>query len=148
MRSMKRKEKYGGLMRGRLHIKTTQIPPFFSCIPVFQSFLSLRISLSLANFLTLAKRISRIADHRCICICIFFLIFVCINGVIRLLILVPLKKISWKEFKFKTTKRRHASDYGERGNKTKACSLNGSAYKNGSSRKLIPSHTTHDAIMN
>ena len=69
---MKRKEKYGGLMRGRLHIKTTQIPPFFSCIPVFQSFLSLRISLSLANFLTLAKRISRSADHRCICICIFF----------------------------------------------------------------------------
>ena len=29
IRSMKREEKNGGPMRGRLHIKTTQIPPFF-----------------------------------------------------------------------------------------------------------------------
>ena len=40
IRSMKRGEKNGSLMRGRLHIKTTQIPPFFCCIPVFQSLLS------------------------------------------------------------------------------------------------------------
>ena len=29
IRSMKREEKNDGPMRGRLHIKTTQIPPFF-----------------------------------------------------------------------------------------------------------------------
>ena len=63
---MKSEEKNGGLMRGRFHIKTTQIPPFFCCIPVFQSFLSLHIPLSFANFFTLAKKISRSADHRCI----------------------------------------------------------------------------------
>ena len=40
---MKREEKKGRPMRGRLHIKTTQIPPFFWYIPVFQSFLSLYI---------------------------------------------------------------------------------------------------------
>ena len=37
-------------MWGRLHIKTTQILPFFCCIPLFQSFLSLYIPLSFANF--------------------------------------------------------------------------------------------------
>ena len=40
-----------------------------------------------------------------------------VSKVIRLLILAPLKKISWKESKFKTMKRRNASDDGERGNK-------------------------------
>ena len=55
IRSMKREEKNGGPMRGRLHIKTTQIPPFFCYIPVFQSFLSLYISLSFAKFSRLRK---------------------------------------------------------------------------------------------
>ena len=35
IRSMKREEKNGGPVRGRLHIKTTQILPFFCRIPVF-----------------------------------------------------------------------------------------------------------------
>ena len=77
----KRRKKNGGLMRGRFHIKTTQIPPFFCCIPVFQSFLSLHIPLSFANFFTLAKKISRSVDHRCIFIFISILwVFICIKG--------------------------------------------------------------------
>ena len=52
---MKREEKNGGPMRGRLHIKTTQIPPFFCYIPIFQSFLSLYIPPSFANFSHLRK---------------------------------------------------------------------------------------------
>ena len=44
-------------------------------------------------------------------------LFSCVSKIICLLILAPLKKISWKEFKFKTMKRRNASDDGERGNK-------------------------------
>ena len=97
-------------MWGRLHVKTTQIPPFFCCIPVFQSFLSIYYFI-LCKFFTLVKKIRRSADHRCIfiCICIFFFRV--------LLILAPLKKISWKESKFQTMKRRNASDDGERGNK-------------------------------
>ena len=64
------------------------------------------------------EKIRRSADHLYIfiCICIFFL-FSCVPRVICLLILAPLKKISWKESKFKTMKRRYASDDGERGNK-------------------------------
>ena len=116
--SMKCEEKYGSPIRGRLHIKTTQIPPFFCCIPVFQSFLPLYIPVSFTNFSYSRKKIRRSADHLCIfiCICIFFL-FSCVSRVICLLILAPLKKISWKESKFKTMKRRYASDDGERGNK-------------------------------
>ena len=44
IRSMKREEKKkkkGCLMRERLRTKTTQISPFFCCIPVFKSLLSL-----------------------------------------------------------------------------------------------------------
>ena len=73
MRSMKRVEKNGCHMRERLHIKTTQILLFFCCIPVFQSFLSLHIPPSFADVFTLAKKISRSADHCCICL------FVCFN---------------------------------------------------------------------
>ena len=47
----------------------------------------------------------------------FINLFSCVSKIICLLILAPLKKISWKEFKFKTMKRRNASDDGERGNK-------------------------------
>ena len=50
-------------MRGRLHIKNTQIPPFFCYIPVFKSFLSLYISPSFTNFSHLQKNRGR-ADHR------------------------------------------------------------------------------------
>ena len=48
---------------------------------------------------------------------LYFFLFSCVSRVICLLILAPLKKISWKESKFKTMKRRYASDDGERGNK-------------------------------
>ena len=97
-------------MRGRLHIKTTQIPPFFCNIPVFRSLLSLYIPLSFTNFSHLRKKF---AGLRIIVVFllvfIYFLIFVC-SKVIRLLILAPLKKISWKESKFKTMKRRKARE--------------------------------------
>ena len=55
IRSMKREEKNSGPMRGRLHIKTTQIPPFFCYIPIFLSFISLYIPPSFANFSHLRK---------------------------------------------------------------------------------------------
>ena len=77
---MKREEKSGGPMRGRLHIKTTQIPPFFCCILVFQFFLSLYIPLSF-QISTLAKKF---AGVRIIVVFLFvfiyFLIFECIKG--------------------------------------------------------------------
>ena len=57
IRSMKRE---GKKWWGRLHIKTTQIPPFFCCIPVFQSFLCLYIQLSFANFSDLRKKFARV----------------------------------------------------------------------------------------
>ena len=63
IRSMKREEKNSGPMRGRLHIKTSQIPPFFCYIPIFQSFISLYIPPSFANFHTCEKIRGR-ADHR------------------------------------------------------------------------------------
>ena len=73
-RSMKREGKNGGPMRGRLSIKTTQIPPFFCCITVFQSFLSLYIPLYFANFFfTLAKKIRRSAGYRSLFVCNYFL---------------------------------------------------------------------------
>ena len=103
-------------MRGRFHIKTTQIPSFFCCIPVFQSFLSLHIPLSFANFSHLRKKF---AGVRIIVVFLFFVFkFSCVSKVIRLLILAPQKKIPWKESKFKTMKRRNVSDDGERRNKT------------------------------
>ena len=78
---MKREEKNGSPMPGRLHIKTTQIPPFLCCIPVFRSFLSLYIPQSFVHFSHLRKKIRRSADHRCIFIVfIYFLIFVSIKG--------------------------------------------------------------------
>ena len=101
-------------MRGRLHIKTTQIPPFFCCIPVFQSILSLYIHYPLQIFHTCGKN-SQERGSSSSFICIYFLEFSCVSKVIRLLILAPLKKISWIEFK--TMKRRNARDDGERGNK-------------------------------
>ena len=68
-------------MRGRLHIKTTQIPPFFCCIPVFQSFLPLYIPVSFTNFSYSRKKF---AEARIIFIFlfafVFFFIFVCIKG--------------------------------------------------------------------
>ena len=69
------------------------------------------------------EKIRRSADHRCICIYYYYYyyyyyyLFSYVSKVIRLLILAHLKKISWKESKFKTMKRRNASDDGERGNK-------------------------------
>ena len=79
---MKREEKKNGaLMRGRLHIKTTQIPPFFCNIPVFRSLLSLYIPLSFTNFSHLRKKF---AGLRIIVVFLFvfiyFLIFVCSKG--------------------------------------------------------------------
>ena len=68
-------------MRGRLHIKTTQIPPFFCNIPVFRSLLSLYIPLSFTNFSHLRKKF---AGLRIIVVFLFvfiyFLIFVCSKG--------------------------------------------------------------------
>ena len=68
-------------MRGRLHIKTTQIPPFFCNIPVFRSLLSLYIPLSFTNFSHLRKKF---AGLRIIVaflfVFIYFLIFVCSKG--------------------------------------------------------------------
>ena len=60
---------------------------------------SLYIPLSFANFSHSTKEICRSADHRCIFIS-------CVSKVIHLLILAPLKKILWKESKFKTMKKR------------------------------------------
>ena len=72
----------GGPIRGRLYIKTTQVPPF----AVFQysspSFPYIT-HFPLQIFHTCAK-ICRSANHRCIFICIyiyiFFLVFVCMKG--------------------------------------------------------------------
>ena len=76
-----RRKKNGALMRGRLHIKTTQIPPFFCNIPVFRSLLSLYIPLSFTNFSHLRKKF---AGLRIIVLFLFvfiyFLIFVCSKG--------------------------------------------------------------------
>ena len=128
------------------------------------------------------EKIRRSADHRCICIYYYYYyyyyLFSYVSKVIRLLILAPLKKISWKESKFKTMKRRNASDDGERGNKKlreqAVCELSSSQESsstqsvkeilrrrteqkrvkqnvqilNSSSRKLTPSHTTYDAFIN
>ena len=77
-------------------------------IPVFQSFPSSYPTILCKIFI----RVKRIADHRCIFLSFFF-----VSEVISLLILAPLKKISWKEFKFKTTRRHNVSDNGGRGNK-------------------------------
>ena len=69
------------------------------------------------------EKIRRSADHRCICIYYYYYyyyyyyLFSYVSKVIRLLILAPLKKISWKESKFKTMKRRNVTDDGERENK-------------------------------
>ena len=72
----------------------------------------------LCKFFTLAKKF---AEVRIIVVFLFvfffFFKFSCVLKVIRLLILAPLKKISWKESKFKTMKRRNASDDEERGHK-------------------------------
>ena len=67
-------------MRGRFYIKTTQIPSFFCCIPVFQSFLSLYIPVSFANFSHLR---TEFAGVRIIVVLLFvfiFFIFACIKG--------------------------------------------------------------------
>ena len=104
---MKREEKNGGPMQGRLHIKTTQIPPFFCCVPVFQSLLSLCIPLSLANFSHLRKKFARLRIIVVILflfIIFFFLMFVCIKGHPSS-DSGPSKEISWKESKLKTMKR-------------------------------------------
>ena len=78
IRSMKREGKHGGLMRRRLHIKTT---PFRLSSAVFQysslSFPYLTCPTIVCKFFILAKKISRSADRRCI---FFFRIFVCIKG--------------------------------------------------------------------
>ena len=80
--SMKREKKYGGLMRGRLHIETTQIPPFFCCIPVFKSFFPLYIPVSFTNFSYSRKKSAgaRIIFVFLFAFVIFFFIFVCIKG--------------------------------------------------------------------
>ena len=66
IRSMKRE---GKKWWGRLHIKTTQIPPFFCCIPILPLFIYPTI---LCKFFRLAKKIRKSVDHRCIFICIYF----------------------------------------------------------------------------
>ena len=88
-------------MWGRLHIKTTQILPYFCCIPLFQSFLSLYIPLSFANFSHLTKK--KFAGVRIIVVFLFvfiFLEFSCVSKVIHLLILAPLKKILYIPLSF------------------------------------------------
>ena len=108
-------------MWGRLHIKTTQMTPFFCGIPLFQSFLSLYIPLSFANFLLLQKKkknLRRECGSSLHFYLYFYFVFFLISyvwKVICLQILAPLEKISWKEFKFETMKKRNASDDGERG---------------------------------
>ena len=67
-------------MWGRLHIKTMQIPPFFCYIPVFQSFLSLYIPLSFANFSHLRKNSQKCGSSLYFYLYFFFLIFVCIKS--------------------------------------------------------------------
>ena len=98
---MRREEKNGGPMQGRLHIKTTQIPPFFCCIPVFQSLLSLCIPLSFANFSHLRKKFARLRIIVVFLFVFFFLIFVCIKGHPSS-DSGPSKEISWKESKLKS----------------------------------------------
>ena len=92
-------------MRGRLHIKNTQIQPFYSSIPILPFLIS---HYPLQNFHTRKKDCGS---------SLYFSFFCFVSEVISLLILAPLKKISWKEFKFKTTRRHNASDNGGRGNK-------------------------------
>ena len=87
IRSMKREEKHGGLMRRRLHIKTT---PFRLSSAVFQysslSFPYITCPTIVCKFFILAKKISRSADRRCI---FFFFEFSYVSKVILLLILAP-----------------------------------------------------------
>ena len=68
-------------MRGRIHIKSAQIPPFFCCIPVFQFFLSLYIPLSFANCSHLRKKLTGVQIIVVfLFVFIYFLIFVDIKG--------------------------------------------------------------------
>ena len=68
-------------MRGRIHIKSAQIPPFFCCIPVFQFFLSLYIPLSFANCSHLRKKLAGVQIIVLfLFVFIYFLIFVDIKG--------------------------------------------------------------------
>ena len=68
-------------MRGRIHIKSAQIPPFFCCIPVFQFFLSLYIPLSFANCSHLRKKLAGVQIIVVfLFVFIYFLIFVDIKG--------------------------------------------------------------------
>ena len=67
-------------MRG-LHIKTMQIPPFFCCIPVFQSLPFLIYPTILCKFVTLAKKIRVVRIIVAFLFVFnFFLIFLCIKG--------------------------------------------------------------------
>ena len=68
-------------MRGRIHIKSAQIPPFFCCIPIFQFFLSLYIPLSFANCSHLWKKLAGVQIIVVfLFVFIYFLIFVDIKG--------------------------------------------------------------------
>ena len=68
-------------MRGRIHIKSTQIPPFFCCIPIFQFFLSLYTPLSFANCSHLRKKLAGVQIIVVfLFVFIYFLIFVCSKG--------------------------------------------------------------------
>ena len=119
IRSMKRGEKN----KWRPYTGTSSYQNYpssvFCCIPVFQSFLSLYNSLSFTNFSHLCKNLQECGSslYFYLYIYIYFFEFSCVWKVILLLILALLKKISWKESKFKTIKRRNASDDEERGNK-------------------------------
>ena len=85
----------------------------YSSIPILPFLI---YSTILCKFFTFTKKF---AGVRIIVVFLFFVFkFSCVSKVIRLLILAPLKKIPWKESKFKTMKRRNASDDGERRNKT------------------------------
>ena len=68
-------------MRGHIHIKSTQIPPFFCCIPIFQFFLSLYTSLSFANYSHLRKKLTGVQIIVVfLFVFIYFLIFVDMKG--------------------------------------------------------------------
>ena len=68
-------------MRGRIHIKSTQIPPFFCCIPIFQFFLSLYTPLSFANCSHLRKKLAGVQIIVVfLFVFIYFLIFVDMKG--------------------------------------------------------------------
>ena len=159
-------------MWGRLHVKTTQIPPFFCCIPVFQSFLSIYYFI-LCKFFTLAKKIRRSAGHRCIFICILlFFFFSCSSDSgpskedFMKRVQIPddeeakcqrwwrarKQEIAWAKLCELSSSQESSSTQSvkeilRRRTEQKRVKQNVQIL-NSSSRKLTPSHTTYDAFIN